>query len=436
MKKKVILLILVFLSIPYLLTGQEVVVSRLAVLPFEVFSISGSKGLDTEVARQLTQQLELSGAILTVDFKAVQNVLEEDDRLQLTDNGLRELAKLLNANFIVFGSLTQIGEDISIDVQLFNNFSSDPYYKTFSEGTELDAAVEDVALKISQEVALLAGFIPPAQRPKVSRKALKGRKKDADTTGDDGDLARELGFEEEMRLVLEEEEEKPVAEPEPEADTEEPSEEEESALEEETLEETPDDEEPSDEADDDVEPSEEEEDEEEGSEAVAAGEEYEEEGDEDEETEEPRKTEKKKRRQKAFAFDQPININADSLEYDNKNNSATFTGNVVARQGGIVIFADRVKGVYSPKGGLKRLYASGNVKIIQGDRIATGQKITFYNDKQKIVATGFPRVWQGDNVIQGKKITVLLKEDRYIVEGSPTERVTATLQPKKKKNKK
>ncbi|MCK7467593.1 MAG: hypothetical protein MZU91_05340 [Desulfosudis oleivorans] len=40
-----------------------------------------------------------------------------------------------------------------------------------------------------------------------------------------------------------------------------------------------------------------------------------------------------------FTFDQPVSINADSLEYDNKNNSATFRGNVVVRQGEIVMFA-------------------------------------------------------------------------------------------------
>jgi len=153
--------------------------------------------------------------------------------------------------------------------------------------------------------------------------------------------------------------------------------------------------------------------------------------------------EKKKRGTDAFTFDRPVNINADSLEYDNKSNSATFRGNVVARQGDIVMFADTIDVLYGEKNGgqqdkgkLKQLSAVGNVKVIQGERIATGQKIIFYNDEQKIVATGNPRVWQGDNVIVGSKITAYLKEDRSVVEGTLQDRVSATIYPREKKTKK
>ncbi|MFC1591710.1 lipopolysaccharide transport periplasmic protein LptA, partial [Thermodesulfobacteriota bacterium] len=134
-----------------------------------------------------------------------------------------------------------------------------------------------------------------------------------------------------------------------------------------------------------------------------------------------------------FTSDKPININADSMEYDNKKNKALFTGNVVARQGNIVMFANQMKVFYTEKGGLRRVYALGNVKVIQGERIATGQKIVFYNDEQKIVATGSPRIWQGDNVVHGNKITIFLKEDRSVVEGGPARRASATIYPKQKK---
>jgi lipopolysaccharide export system protein LptA len=107
------------------------------------------------------------------------------------------------------------------------------------------------------------------------------------------------------------------------------------------------------------------------------------------------------------------------------------------------MFADTIDVLYGEKndaqpdkGKLRQLTAVGNVKVIQGERIATGQKIVFYNDEQKIVATGGPRVWQGDNVIVGTKITVYLKEDRSVVEGTPQDRVSATIFPKEKKNKK
>ena len=146
---------------------------------------------------------------------------------------------------------------------------------------------------------------------------------------------------------------------------------------------------------------------------------------------------------KSIKLDQPVNISSDSLEYSNKDNTAIFRGNVVARQGDMSMFADQMEATYAgksgeknEKGGIKELAATGNVKIIQGERIATGQKIVFYGDEQKIVATGNPRVWQGNNVIVGNKITVYLKQDRSVVEGTPQDRVSATIQPKEKKGKK
>ena len=109
----------------------------------------------------------------------------------------------------------------------------------------------------------------------------------------------------------------------------------------------------------------------------------------------------------------------------------------------MVMFADQMEATYAGKsgeknerGGIKELTATGNVKIIQGERIATGQKIVFYGDEQKIVATGNPRVWQGDNVIVGSKITVYLKQDRSVVEGTNQDRVSATIYPKEKTGKK
>ena len=79
--------------------------------------------------------------------------------------------------------------------------------------------------------------------------------------------------------------------------------------------------------------------------------------------------------------------------------------------------------------------AQGNVRVVQGDRIATGSSIVFNNANQTIVATGDPRVWQGDNVVHGKKITVYLKEERTVVEGEPDSRASATIYPDSDKKK-
>lgn len=130
-----------------------------------------------------------------------------------------------------------------------------------------------------------------------------------------------------------------------------------------------------------------------------------------------------------FSLAKAISINSDTMEYDNRQNMAIFNGNVVARQDDIVMFANSMHVFYSEAGGLSRVEAKGDVRVLQGDRIATGSSIVFDNATQTIVATGSPRVWQGDNVVHGRKITVFLKEERTVVEGEPNSRASATIYP-------
>jgi len=142
-----------------------------------------------------------------------------------------------------------------------------------------------------------------------------------------------------------------------------------------------------------------------------------------------KKSSKNKKDSGFFSLSKAISINADSMEYDNRENKGIFKGNVVARQDDIVMFASSMQVYYSEGGGLSRVDARGNVRVIQGDRIATGNRIIFNNATQTIVATGSPRVWQGDNVVHGTKITVYLKEERTVVEGDPNSRASATIYP-------
>jgi lipopolysaccharide export system protein LptA len=131
--------------------------------------------------------------------------------------------------------------------------------------------------------------------------------------------------------------------------------------------------------------------------------------------------------------DQPLRISSQALEADNKNQVIIFTGNVVAKQGELTIHADVVQVYYEKKDGgndIREIVASGNVKIYQGDGLATGQKAVLNNREQKIVLTGQPKVWQGKDMVSGEKIIVLLEEDKSLVEGGPDRRVEVILYPK------
>jgi lipopolysaccharide export system protein LptA len=391
MKKNILFcVVLVALLVPCTARAEQDIAVSASVLPFESFSGEQKTSLGRDVAVKLLQKLSANPLIVTPAIDDLKAVIDRDESGAPSEERLREVARQLQVNFVLFGSVTTVQDAVSVDAQVFYNFPGDNYFKTFAEGPDADRAIEELAIKIEQELLDKAPLIPPAERPKV-----KIRKKYAAPAGEPG----AADYEKAVDRELADEQEMADAEALQLKASDDPQQ----------LEELVEDSPPK----------------------QAAPEKKKKQGAD------------RKEDGKSLKLDQPVNISSDSLEYSNKENTAIFRGNVVARQGDMSMFADQMEATYAgkaggknEKGGIKELAATGNVKIIQGDRIATGQKIVFYGDEQKIVATGNPRVWQGDNVIVGNKITVYLKQDRSVVEGTPQARVSATIQPKEKKGKK
>ncbi len=135
-----------------------------------------------------------------------------------------------------------------------------------------------------------------------------------------------------------------------------------------------------------------------------------------------------------YSNDQPIQISSDRLEGDDAKGLVTFLGNVIATQGTISIYAEKLTVIYVPKGReIDRVEAEQGVRIVQGDRVATGQKAVFFNREGKVVLTGNPKVHEGADFVEGEEITVLLNEEKSIVKGGGTSRVNAIFHPQGKK---
>lgn len=130
---------------------------------------------------------------------------------------------------------------------------------------------------------------------------------------------------------------------------------------------------------------------------------------------------------------QPITIKSNELSSDSKSRTATFSGNVTARQGDLTIYADRLTVFYGAAGGeVEKVEASGNVRVVQGDRLATAREGVYLNKEQKIVLTGSPKVFQGENAVSGKVITYYVNEQKSVVTGGADARVEAVIHPKEK----
>ncbi len=157
--------------------------------------------------------------------------------------------------------------------------------------------------------------------------------------------------------------------------------------------------------------------------------------------------------------DQPINIT--SKRFTAKNivggKEVTFEGTVKVQQGDLTLTSDRLTILYDEKtgatngtsslkkaskdlqtaSGIKTIVASGNVKIVQNDRMATAGKASFDNIKRTItLSEGPPRLWQGPDALTAQTIIIFLDENRSELVGGDDTLITAVINPSKQKKEK
>ncbi len=130
----------------------------------------------------------------------------------------------------------------------------------------------------------------------------------------------------------------------------------------------------------------------------------------------------------------PVQVSADRLEADDKTQLLVFSGNAVAVQDDVTVHGDRLTVKYAgAQRDIQQVIAEGSVRIVQGTRVATGEKAVFYRSEDRIVLTGSPKVTDGDNFVQGQEITLYLNDKRSVVTGGTGGRVNAVFTPQTEK---
>jgi lipopolysaccharide export system protein LptA len=126
----------------------------------------------------------------------------------------------------------------------------------------------------------------------------------------------------------------------------------------------------------------------------------------------------------------PVEVSSDRMEADDQAQTLIFAGNAVASQDDVTIYGDRLTVKYrGEKREIEQVIAEGAVRIVQGGRVATGEKAVLYHLEERIVMTGSPVVRDGENFVKGQKITIYLNDKRSVVTGGSGGRVNAVFTP-------
>ena len=127
----------------------------------------------------------------------------------------------------------------------------------------------------------------------------------------------------------------------------------------------------------------------------------------------------------------PIHVTSDRLEADDEAQTVIFSGRAVATQDDVTIHADRLTIHYTgEEREIVQVIADGHVRIVQQEKVATGEKAIFFNREERVVMTGSPKVTEGENSVEGEEITLYLNEKRSVVSGGDGGRVKAVFTPK------
>lgn len=135
---------------------------------------------------------------------------------------------------------------------------------------------------------------------------------------------------------------------------------------------------------------------------------------------------------------QPIEIVSDSLEVRQAEQVATFTGAVEARQGALVLTADKLDVLFDQNsesasenetGAIRKVIATGSVFLTTGEETAQGQRAEYNVTDGTIRMTGNVVLNQGANAIRGEALNIDLNRGFGRMESSGDGRVKSVFTP-------
>ena len=104
----------------------------------------------------------------------------------------------------------------------------------------------------------------------------------------------------------------------------------------------------------------------------------------------------------------PIEILADSMEWNKQLGQAIAIGNAKAIQGQTTLKANKIIAVLNKDNSqqITELQASGNVVFLKDNQLATGDKAIYYLNQDKVIITGNVELKRDGNIIKGEKLII------------------------------
>ncbi len=157
----ILLLIIFFIPQAY---SQEL--KKISVLPFEVYSSGNSAAIKESLYKNLVEELKKEKLVQIIPADAfLQSNLKMDEKQAI------KKGKSLGADIVIIGSLTQLGETLSIDAQIIDVTKANVLSTASVQGKGL-ANLAAIAAQLKTEILIRTGLVQ-----KIARIEIKGNRK-------------------------------------------------------------------------------------------------------------------------------------------------------------------------------------------------------------------------------------------------------------------
>ena len=147
-------LILLYLFIFHPLTYADNIM-KVAVLPFQINSPENLDYLKKGILDMLTSRISVEGKVVVLENTRVSEVLSQINESPTTEEAIKKIGTQLGVDFIISGSLTKIGESVSIDAKMFDLKEKKSVTSLFATSKGMDNVIPEIsefALKANSRI--------------------------------------------------------------------------------------------------------------------------------------------------------------------------------------------------------------------------------------------------------------------------------------------
>ena len=104
----------------------------------------------------------------------------------------------------------------------------------------------------------------------------------------------------------------------------------------------------------------------------------------------------------------PVNIDAGSIDFDDRLNRVVLTGGVTVEQGALTVRSQRMLANYTDDGALdvNRITANGSVIVTRGNERATGDVAVYDFSRRIITMSGNVELRRGGDALRGGRLVI------------------------------